>query len=125
MTMWTFLALFLLLLLLSGIFSGSETGVYTLSRVELDAEVKRGGRTARLLDFLLRHDAGLLITLLIGNNLALEFLAHLVRHEYDASGVFDSATLEVAVALSLTPVVFLFGELFGTPCSLDRAIECE
>jgi len=99
------------LLWLSAVFSGSETGVYTISRIQLDEEAARGGTKARLLRFLLRHDAGLLITLLIGNNLALELLTDLVRHEYAATGLFGHATLEAGVTLTLTPLVFLFGEL--------------
>ena len=100
-----------LLLLLSAVFSGSETGIYTLGRVQLEAEAKRGGRIARLLRWLVAGDALLLITLLIGNNLALELLSHLVRHHFQERGWFDTATLELAVAMALTPLVFLFGEL--------------
>ena len=55
------------LLFLSAIFSGSETGVYSISRVRLDAEARQGGRRSRLLLRLLRNETGFLITLLIAN----------------------------------------------------------
>lgn len=104
-------ATFLGLMALIAVCSGSETGVYTVSRVHLDAEAERGGKSARLLRFLLRNDTALLITLLIGSNLILELLADLVRSSYAARGLLPEHTLDLAVALSLSPVVFVLGEL--------------
>ncbi len=99
------------LMLASALFSGSETGVYTVSRLHLDAEAARGGRVARLLRLLLRNDAALLITILVGNNLTLELLADRVRSSYEAQGLLPASALDLAVALSLTPLVFVLGEL--------------
>ena len=107
---WLFLLAIAGLLVLSAVFSGAETGVYSVSRVRLEAEADEGRRSARLLSRLLRDDAGLLITLLLGNNLVLELMTHLTEAEVSAAGVPDYLH-EVAVMLLLTPVVFLFGEL--------------
>lgn len=100
-----------LLLFLSALFSGSETGVYSLSRVRLDAEVRAGRRSAQLLARLVRGDTAFLITLLVGNNLMLELLTHV----FEASTIEPLAlplwAREVVVTLILTPVVFVFGEL--------------
>jgi CBS domain containing-hemolysin-like protein len=98
------------LLGLSAIFSGAETGLYSISRVRLEAEAHAGRGAARMLARLLRNDAGLLIALLIGNNLVLELLTHL------AEGGVERLSLphylrELAAAAILTPIVFLFGEL--------------
>lgn len=98
------------LLFFSAVFTGAETGVYSVSRVRLEAEAHEGRRSARLLSRLLRDDATLLITLLIGNNLVLELLTHLVEDGVGRSGV-PAYAHELAVAAVLTPVVFLFGEL--------------
>jgi len=98
------------LLFFSAIFSGAETGVYSVSRVRLEAEAHEGRRSARLLSRLLRDDAALLITLLIGHNLVLELLTHLVEDNVARSGV-PAFAHELTVAAVLTPLVFLFGEL--------------
>jgi CBS domain containing-hemolysin-like protein len=107
---WFFLIAMAGLLTLSAILSGAETGVYSVSRVRLEAEAEEGRRSARLLARLLRDDAGLLITLLLGPNLMLELMADLTEAEVSASGLPDYLH-EVAVTLLLTPVVFLLGEL--------------
>ena len=99
-----------LLLLLSALFSGSETGMYSVSRAMLDAEAARGRWTPRLLRRLLRKDAGFLVTLLIGNNLMLELLTHRAELHVLSLGVPPWAR-EIMVALLLTPIVFFFGEL--------------
>lgn len=107
----TTLLLLFLLLLLSAIFSGSETGTYTVSAIRLDAEARQGRRAARVLRRLLRSEGGVLISLLVGNNLMLEFATHLARSRVEAWSILPLGTRELFVTLLLTPVVFLFGEL--------------
>ncbi len=97
------------LLFLSGVFSGSETGVYSLSRVRLEADARRH-RMAQLLQRVLANETGILITLLIGNNLMLELTTHLADHQIEGSWVPPWAR-ELVVAVFLTPIVFLFGEI--------------
>jgi len=98
------------LLLVLAVFSGAETGVYSVSRVRLEAEAAEGRRSARMLTRLLRDDAGLLIALLLGNNLVLELLTHLCESNVSRSALPAYAHELVATAI-LTPLVFLFGEL--------------
>jgi CBS domain containing-hemolysin-like protein len=100
----------LLLLFLSAVFSGSETGVYSISRMRLSAEAREGRRAARIVRRLLGSDAGFLITLLVGNNLMLELLTHGFESELLPAGLSGGARAAVAT-LVLTPAVFLFGEL--------------
>ena len=104
------LAALAVLLFLSATYSGSETGVYSISRLRLDAEASAGGRGARLLRRLVRDDAAILITLLVGNNLMLE-LATLLTHARAQTWGLPESSVELAVTLGLTPLVFLFGEL--------------
>ena len=106
------LLLMALLLLGSAIFSGSETGFYSLSRLRIAAEARRGSITARMIDFLVRSPSGFLITLLVGNNLCLELLTHLTEDEVSSWPLLPPMGLEVTVTLLLTPLLFLFGELF-------------
>lgn len=101
----------LLLLFLSALFSGSETGVYSLSRVRLDAEVGAKRRSAQLLERLVRNDTAFIITLLVGNNLMLELLTHVFETSaVEHLGVPGWST-EIVVTLILAPMVFFLGEL--------------
>lgn len=103
-------ALLFLCVLVSGLFSGSEIGLYSLSRLRVEAEARQGSRSARLVRRLLRDDAGLLATLLVGNNLVLEAMAYLGR-DLCASYSVPARFHELALTLFLTPVVFFGAEL--------------
>jgi len=108
--LWQLLA-FAALLLLSAAYSGSEIGIYSVSRVRVDAEARRGRRRARILRRLLSDDTRLLITLLIGTNLMLELgtrIAERLVHRWTALPAWSE---ELVVALLLTPIFFFLGEL--------------
>src|SRR5690606_32443968 len=53
----------------SALYSGLETGSYSLNRVRLQVLRHQGWRSARTLDRLLHNPVTLLSTLLIGNNI--------------------------------------------------------
>jgi len=112
MSWLTFALLLALLLALSASYSGSETGVYSLSRLRLDAEARAGRRSARLLRALLRRDTALLVTLLVGNNLMLELATNLVHGRLEASPWMPPGARELVITATLTPLVLVFGELF-------------
>ncbi|HED64798.1 MAG TPA: DUF21 domain-containing protein [Planctomycetes bacterium] len=103
------IALTVLYFALSAIFSGSETGVYSVSHVRLDAEARQGRSTARILRFLLRGNATLLITLLVGNNLMIELLTH--QSEALVPAGMPPWAHEMILTLVLTPLVFFLAEL--------------
>ncbi len=94
----------------SAMYSGSETALYSLSRVQLDLEAERGHRSARLTRWLSKDDAGLLIVILIGNNLALELATHVGESLGLKLGLSANAAT-LAVAIWLTPVAFLLAEV--------------
>jgi putative hemolysin len=100
-----------LLLLGSAVFSGSETAFYSLSRLRVAAEARRGSVVARLIDRLFRNPTGFLITLLVGNGLCLELLAHMTGRSIARAVALPAWGLELAVTLVLTPTVFFFGDL--------------
>lgn len=106
----TAIGLLLVLLFFSAIYSGSETGFYTLSELRVEGEAEGGRRSARLIRWLMRDDMGLLITVLIGNNLMIEGIT-LVAQEQLFFAVTPSVR-ELVLALVMTPIVFLFAELF-------------
>ncbi len=94
----------------SAVYSGGETATYSLSRVRLEAEAGKGVRAARLVRDLLRDEVGLLITILIGNNLAIELASGFGEGLALRVGV-PPEWMELAVTAVLTPFLFVFAEL--------------
>jgi putative hemolysin len=105
-----FVLMLLIGLVLSGVFSGSETGFYSLSRSRLDVEVTRGSRWAGVVRQLSERRATTLITILIGNNLVLESMTLMAESTF-SSIPGEEWKDEAFLAFGLTPLVFLFGEL--------------
>ncbi len=103
----------LVCLVASFVFSGSETGIYTLSRIRVDMEADQGHRPARMVRMLLRDESALLITILIGNNLAIELASHVgdsLLGSLPGAGGLDPAWRALLLTLALTPPLFLLGE---------------
>lgn len=110
------LAACLAAIVLSGIYSGAETGVYSLNTTRLRINAHEGERAAIRLQRLMRDRTGLLFTSLVGTNIA-NYMA-----PFCLTIVF-SHTLGIAVqaerermaelytTLILTPTVFIFGEI--------------
>ena len=97
-------------LILSAFFSGSETGLYRVSRTRLVLDGLDGSRSARAMVWLLNHPTVYVATALVGNNLA-NFLTSfsLVLAIGTVFGTASSA--ELIGPVMMTPVVFVFGEL--------------
>ena len=108
----------LLLLVLSGLFSGSETALTAISLARAEALVKEGRAGARALLLLKRNATRMLIALLIGNNLvnigASAFATVVATEHLGALGP------GVAVGV-LTFLILVFGEI--TPKSMAIQIE--
>lgn len=95
----------------SALYSGSEIGFYSLSRVQVDLEADRGGRMARLVRWLAKNDSALLVTILIGNNVVLQLATVIGESLFARTAASSDPRAEaVVVAVVLTPIVFLFGE---------------
>ncbi len=110
------------LLFASALYSGSETALYSLSRPRLDLRLRAGGRRARLVSWLTQRDAAVLITILIGNNLALELLT---RHTHGRLEILDGLegyARELIVSALLIPLVFFFGEILPKEFSRRRPL---
>jgi len=107
---WLVLLLLALCIAASALYSGGETGVYSLWRARVHLEAEHGRSAARMIRALLRDEVALLITILIGNNLTIELATHLGGDALLRVGVPEAAR-EVVLALALTPLVFFFGEL--------------
>jgi len=105
------LALFVILavlLVLSGLFSGSETGLMTLNRYRLRHLSKAGHRGARLAERLLQRPDRIIGLILLGNNfvnIAASMLTTIITLR-----LFDESALAIAAGL-LTLVILLFSEV--------------
>lgn len=107
---------FILLLILSGFFSGSETAFMSANRVRIRELANEGDRKAKRVDQLLDDQTELLTTILIGNNLvniAASAIATSIAIE-----IFGSKGVGIATGV-VTFVILVFGEI--TPKSLGNS----
>lgn len=106
---WVVFAALIGLLLLSGVFSGSEIALVTLTLPRVRAMVASGVAGARYVERLKSQPNRMLITILLGNNLV-NIGASVLAAAWTAA-TFGSAALGVATAV-LTLLVLVFGEIF-------------
>jgi CBS domain containing-hemolysin-like protein len=95
---------------LSALFSGLETGIYTLNRVRILVRAKRGDRAALRLQREVDHADRLLTTLLIGNNVANYMGTFGVAVMLDGLGFTGGQAIAINAGL-LIPLLFVFGEI--------------
>lgn len=99
----------LILISLGAFFSGSETGVYRLSRLKLRIGIEQKRRNYKLLGRLMKDTHGLVFTILIGNNLVNYLASSLVTLLLLKTALQEHA--ELYVTAIMTPVLFVFSEL--------------
>jgi len=99
---------FIILLLLSGFFSASETALVSLSKIRLRSMVDEGVKNSKIIEKVLSNQSKLISTILVGNNLV----------NIGASALATSFTIDVfgnewvgAVTGVLTFLVLIFGEI--------------
>ena len=97
---------------LGGLFSGSETGLYQLSRLRLRLGVENKQLPFVILGRCLRDSSGLLLSLLIGNNLVNYIATSLVTGAFLSQlGAEYEHRAEVLATLLMVPLLFVFSEL--------------
>jgi putative hemolysin len=104
------LVLLLLCLLLTAAYAGGETAFYTVSRVRVDMESRRGQRGSQLVQHLLVRGPALVGVFVIGLNLAVELLIWRAEGLGRALGLSE-LSIQAGLTLVLTPLIFFFGEL--------------
>lgn len=95
---------------LAGCFAGSETGIYRLSRFRLRLAIKHKSLLASLLGKLLNDTHGLILSLLIGTNMAHYLATSLVTYMF-LSVSRTSHAAELYTTIIMTPTLFVFTEL--------------
>jgi Mg2+/Co2+ transporter CorB len=109
----TLFIVLIILILLSGFFSGSETALMTLNRYRMKSLARKGHRGARLARYLLERPDRLLGLILLGNNfvnILASAIASLIAMRY-----YGEAGIAIATGL-LTFVILVFAEV--TPKTL-------
>lgn len=105
------LLLFVMGILLSAFFSGSETGFYRLTRVRLAIEALEGNWISRALLLLVNQPTIFVATTLVGNNVAnyVTSLATVMASQRMFQA--NSAAVDVLAPIVVAPVLFVLGEL--------------
>ena len=108
--------------ILGGLFSGSETGLYRLSRLRLRLGVEKKQLPFVILGRCLRDSSGLLLSLLIGNNLVNYLATSLVTSSFlTRFGAEFEYKAELFATLLMVPILFIFSELIPKNIFLYRA----
>ena len=102
--------LFIVGLMLSAFFSGSETGLYRVSRTRLILDGLSGSLAGRGLVWLINHPAIFVATTLVGNNIA-NYLTSFAIVMFVVHAFGGGASVELGLTVIMTPIVFVFGEL--------------
>lgn len=101
--------------MLSAVFSGLETGMYRLSRLRVRLGAEKGRWQQRILSGILPDGAGLLLSLLVANNLANYVATSCVTYLLLREGRSEH-TAELLAATVTAPLLFVFAE--STPKSV-------
>lgn len=105
-------------IILSWFYSGAETGGYAINRIHLHHRCKKGSARACRLESMLLNPQRFVFSVLVGNNVALYLISQTLTNLYLERGVgsgFESIPLwsaETAATLTLTPLLFIFAEVF-------------
>ena len=96
--------------ILAGLFAGAETGIYQLSRLRLRLGIEKKRLSFVILGKSLRDSPALLLSMLLGTNLA-HYLATSIVTYILLSKVQSEHTVELFAVLLVAPVLFVFSEL--------------
>jgi len=103
--------LFLLGVALEGLFSGSESGFYRISRVRLMIDAMGGNWVARGLLWLTANPSLFVATTQVGNNLANYLISFATVLAAGRLFPGEGMVAEIIFPLTLTPLIFVYGEL--------------
>lgn len=102
--------LFSLFVLLSGLFSGSETGLYRLSRLRLRLGVEKKRLPFIMLGRCMHESSELLLSMLVGTNLFNYLATGIIAAMLLSKGASEN-TAEIVTTAITAPVLFVFSEL--------------
>lgn len=118
--MMALILLIVFTILLAGFFAGAETGMYQLSRLRLRLGLERKKLSFILLDKSLRDSPGLLISMLIGTNIAYYLTTSIVTYML-LTRIQTAHTAELVATVLTAPVLFVFAEVVPKSLFFYRA----
>ena len=116
---WLDLAVLVLMLILSAIFSGSETAITALDNLKLRALIQDQGDPSGMFRLVLEKRARFITTLLVGNNLVNNFSAILTSNIFALW--LGNAGLGIATAV-VTILVLIFGEITPKSVAINNVL---
>jgi len=105
---------------LAGLFAGAETGMYQLSRLRLRLGIEKRKFAFVTLGKCLHDSASVLVSLLIGTNLAHYLATSIVTYLF-LSRVEDEHTTELFTMFIAVPILFVFSEVIPKNVFFYRA----
>ncbi len=105
-----FLSLAIIGIVGSALYSGIETGLYTINRVRLTVRAGQGDGRASWLLGLVQKPARMLTVLLLGNNIANYVSSFGVAGMLEGAGISTIGAIVINAAI-LVPLLFIFGEV--------------
>jgi putative hemolysin len=108
--MWIEFSVILLCVLFEGFFSGSEIAIISVDKIKLRHLVSLGSKGAKQAQKMLHQPERFLGTTLVGTNISVVLASVLLTSVFSQIPQF-SEKVEFYVALILTPVALLFGEI--------------
>jgi len=106
--------------ILSGLFAGAETGVYQLSRLRLRLGIEKKRLSFVVLGKTMHDSTGLLLSMLIGNNLTHYIVTSIVTFLL-LSKIEVAHTAELFATLIAVPILFVFSEVIPKNLFFYRA----
>jgi len=108
------------IIILSGLFAGAETGIYQLSRLRLRLGIEKKRLSFVMLGRAMDDSTGLLLSILIGNNLT-HYLVTSIVTIFLLSKLGAEHTAELFATLITAPILFVFAELLPKNIFFYRA----
>jgi len=105
------LSVIVLCLFVSGLFSGSETGLYCLNRLRVELGARAKHPRALRLERLLADEQGALSVILVGTNVANYLATSAIAYLFATLMGMPGRDAELYTVALATPVVFVFGEV--------------
>ena len=119
MSLLSFASAILFFVLLTAFFGGSETALTSLNRIALRHRAEAGDRNAIRLLAILENPDRMLVSTLVGINLATVSAATLFSHYLIAR---SSPSPEAMTTLLLTPLLLIFGEIIPKALFRQRSL---
>ncbi|MCK4635079.1 MAG: HlyC/CorC family transporter [Candidatus Aenigmarchaeota archaeon] len=117
--LWLYIVVLAILVILSAIFSGTETALMSVNMIKVRSMVKQKKKGSDVLYRIKQNPHKLLITILIGNNLANISAASLATVVF--TDMFGSAGVGIATGI-VTFFILVFGEITPKTFSTQNAV---